>query len=156
MEKYEVVYEISKHPFPWDSFIMGVLAVCLLILGLKYLIVHREEKSSRTIGRVKYIVLLLAALFFAKEFLSTLSYGGSSEAEFAKRYYSGEYSVVEGVVEEFNESNQGIASFDLEGMSFCLNYFFENPIPQGKPLRVYYLYDDDEEYVVLKVEVKKE
>ncbi len=89
-------------------------------------------------------------------FIGSFSYGGSDEAGYAKKYYDGEYSVIECVVEEYNLSNHGISSFDVNGETFRLKYIFENPVPLDKEIRVSYVPDGDGEYYIVKVEVKKE
>lgn len=154
--EYEVVYEISKHPFPIDTVGLGVMAMLALFMCVATLVGCWMDRNIDFVDIFKIVGSLFLGIIGAWGFISSFSYGGSDAAGYAKKYYAGEYSVMECVVEEFNLSNHGISSFDMNGETFRLKYIFENPIPLDKEIRVSYVPDGNEEYYIVKVEVKKE
>jgi len=154
--EYEVVYEISKHPFPIDTVGMGVMAVFALFICAATLVGCWKDRNIDFFDIFKIVGALFLGITCTWGLISSFSYGGSDEAGYAKKYYAGEYSVIECVVEEYGYSNTGIACFDAEGKSFYMHYTFRNPIPLDKEIRVSYVPDDNGEYYIVKVEVKKE
>ena len=154
--EYEVVYEISKHPFPYGTVISGAMALGSLLLCLAYISECRERKDYGCLDIVKIAGTLGLCILMVRICIFEFSTGGSDEAGYAKKYYAEEYSVIECVVEEYGYSNTGIACFDAEGKSFYMQYTFRNPIPLDKKIRVSYVPDGNGEYYIVKVEVKKE
>ena len=154
--EYEVVYEISKHPFPSDTVAMGLLTIAFLFFCLVCVAECWEKRDFDFIDIVKILGTLILGIITAESFISSFTYGGSVKAEYAKEYYAGRYSVIECVVEEYGFSNTGIACFDAEGKEFYMNYLFKNPIPLDKEIGVSYVPDEDKSYYIVKVEVKKE
>lgn len=154
--EYEVVYEISKHPFPYGTVISGLMSLGSLLLCLSYISECRERKDYDFLDIVKIAGTLGLCILMARICIFEFSTGGSDEAGYAKEYYAGRYSVIECVVEEYGFSNTGIACFDAEGKSFYMQYTFRNPIPLDKEIRVSYVPDGNGEYYIVKVEVRKE
>ena len=154
--EYEVVYEISKHPFPSDTVAMGLLTIAFLFFCLVCVAECWEKRDFDFIDIVKILGTLILGIITAESFISSFTYGGSVKAEYAKEYYAGRYSVIECVVEEYGFSNTGIVCFDAEGKHFSMNYFLKNPIPLNREIRVSYVPDGNGEYCIVKVEVRKE
>ena len=154
--EYEVVYEISKHPFPIDTVGMGAMAAVSLFMCVATLAGCWVDRNIGFFDIFKIVGTLFLGIIGVGGFISSFSTGGSDEAGYAKKYYAGEYSVMECVVEEYGYSNTGIACFDEDGKSFYMYYNFRNPIPLNKEIRVSYVPDGEGEYYIVKVEVKKE
>ncbi len=51
--EYEVVYEISKHPFPYPTVITGAIAIVSLIFCLECIFSCREKKDYGCFDIVK-------------------------------------------------------------------------------------------------------
>lgn len=154
--EYEVVYEISKHPFPIDTVGLGVMAMLALFMCVATLVGCWMDRNIDFVDIFKIVGSLFLGIIGAWGFISSFSYGGSDAAGYAKEYYAGRYSVIECVVEEYGFSNTGIACFEAEEKEFYMNYLFKNPIPLDKEIRVSYVPDGDRSYYIVKVEVKKE
>ncbi len=61
------------------------------------------------------------------------------EQRFADQYYSGDYEVVEGEVENYSSIKMGQCEFDVDGENFYLQLFFRKPVPEEGYVRISYL-----------------
>ena len=85
----------------------------------------------------------------------TVSYGGSDDGTFSRRYYDGQYQIIEGVPKDYNDYTEGNTTFYIGKKWFCVDYRFgRNPVPRDQNMKIYYLPDEGGGNIVLKIEVK--
>lgn len=145
---YRTVFEIKEKGFDWSFPTVGLgfvlLGIVLIWVGKRY----RWPLRRKVVG---YFMVVFASLWFIGVFTTTHS--GYSSLQSA--YRRGQFSIVEGIVEDFKPMpyeghSQECFSVDLE--RFCYSDFeitagFNNtrshggPIREGVPVRVFYIGD---------------
>jgi hypothetical protein len=142
---YRVVFEISQKGFDWWFPAVGVL---FLIAGATLVWIGKRQKCTR-FRKTGYVFLGFASLWTLVVFCTTFrEYLALHQA-----YRKGQYSVVEGRVENFRpmpyDGHQD-ECFSVKDMTFCYSDFgptagFNNtashggPVRPGLPVRVAYI-----------------
>ncbi len=153
---YVTVFEITQKPFQWWFPAFGLIFV---LIGIVLIAIGRRWPSQKHAKRTGYFAVAFASLWVLLAFGSTFSdYRKSVET-----YRSGNYSVVEGQVENFHPMSyggHGDECFSVRGERFCYSdYVIQSgfsqsashggPIREGLPVRIAY-YDGQ----ILRLEIR--
>ncbi len=151
--EFETVYEISRYPFPTMA-VMHFVFFLATVLFLRQQYKEYKEKNAMTPGH-KMILLLCTLLCIGAGviFLDAAFY--RQEQKIADQYYSGDYEVVEGEVENYSSIKMWQSEFDVDGEYFYLHLLFRKPVPEEGYVRISFFRDDDINEIV-KIEVAKE
>ncbi len=155
---YVTVFEITQKPFEWWFSAIGVIFV---VMGIVFVVVGRKWPSQKRAKATGYGALVFALLWTLLAFGSTFPvYRRCIEA-----YRSGNYSAVEGIVENFHpmpyEGHQD-ECFSVQGQRFCYSDYgiqpgfnqsasHGGPIRAGLPVRIAYY-----EGQILRLEVRSD
>ena len=151
--EYEVVYEISKHPFPTTVY-MCFMFFLSAVLFLKQQHKEYKEKNAMTSGH-KVILFLCTLLCIGTGVILLGVVLDKPDQQFADQYYSGDYEVVEGEVENYSSIKMGQCEFDVDGENFYLQLFYRKPVPEEGYVRISFIKDNDINEI-MKIEVAKE
>lgn len=174
---YETIYEIEKFTLPEDSiiFAIGIIILCVFTSDILIDIIEAMKKNNLLLsqGIKKFCALLLVVvglLWLVLMFISSLSYGGSDNFQFSKKYYDGEYKVVEGKVDNYigkfsDDKHEHYEEFDVKNIHFEYGHAYkvgfqnENDViyQNGQDVRVYYISENDGNEtmnVIVKIEEK--
>jgi hypothetical protein len=131
---YKVVFEISQKGFDWWFPAAGVV---IMVIGASSLLIGKPQKSTHR-GAV-YALIALSTLWTLLVLYSTLH----EYLVLHQAYRKGQYSVVEGQVENFHpmpaEGHQD-ECFSVKYKTFCYSDFvltagFNNTASHGGPIR---------------------
>lgn len=136
MNKYKTVFEISDKAFDWWFPAAGLAFVVLGVVLIKVGKARQWKKSQRWVG---YYIVGFAT------FWTLLAFGAMFPDYYQaqKAYRTGNYSVVEGAVEDFRpmpyEGHQD-ECFSVQGQTFCYSDYaptpgFNNSASHGGPIR---------------------
>lgn len=174
---YETIYEIEKFPIPVDSILLaiGILILFVFVSDMLIGIVDAMKKNNLLPFQCikKFCALLVLLVGFCgllSMFISSLSYGGSDNFQFSKKYYNGEYKIVTGNVEKFiakhsDDNHEHFEEFNVNhvhfeyGHAYKVGFQNENDIiyQNGQEVRVYYIPENDGNEVmnvIVKIEEK--
>lgn len=101
------------------------------VLLLKQQYKAYKEKNSMTFGH-KIVLFLCMLLCIGTGVLFLNVVFERPDQQFADQYYSGDYEVVEGEVENFSSIKMGQSEFDVDGENFYLQLFFRKPVPEKR------------------------
>jgi hypothetical protein len=152
---YVTVFEITQKPFQWWFSAFGLIFV---VVGIGFILASKKWPSQKRQKVTGYSMLMFACLWTLIAFTSTFGeYRKLSDA-----YRSGNYTVVEGNVENFHPMPYGghqSECFTVQTERFCYSDYaiqagfnqsasHGGPIRQGLPVRIAY-YDGQ----ILRLEV---
>jgi hypothetical protein len=158
---YVTVFEISQKPFEWHWASIGLLFVALSIGLIKFGPRWSPGKDARILG--------CAMLVFASCLtLIGLGITYSERRELLTAYSSGQYSMAEGVIEDFRpmpyEGHQD-ECFRVEEQRFSYSDYepqagfnqsasHGGPIRSGLPVRIAYIEDENFRARILRLEIR--
>ncbi len=151
--EFETVFEISRHPFP-TTVAMCFMFFLVAVLFLKQQYKEYKEKNAMTPGH-KMILLLCTLLCIGTGVIFLGVVLDKPDQQFADQYYTGDYEVVEGEVENYSSIKMGQCEFDVDGENFYLQLFFRKPVPEEGYVRISFIKDIDINEI-MKIEVAKE
>lgn len=174
---YETVYEIEKFPLPVDSILFAIGTFILFVFlsdKLIDLLDGMRKNGLFTFHGIKrlcgLLIFLLGFLWLLSMFISSLFYGGSDNFQFSKKYYSGEYEIVMGEVENFvakysDEKHEHFEEFNVKNIHFEYGHAYkvgfqnDNDViyQNGQEVRIYYISENDGNdimNVIVKIEEK--
>ena len=144
--KWEILWEINKFQIPGEAILSGI-AVCVIMLMIFLSFdAYKEEHKSEDLGIV--IVLSVFFIVFATAYVVSFNNGGSTAAPYAKQYYSGNYKVEEGILEEHKMMN-GNSYYTVNGIEF-FTLVYEDLECGEDYIKIYYVQEDSDDimYVV--------
>lgn len=143
---YVTVFDISKQPFDWWFPAFGLIFVALGLFFVFFLSKRPGQKGAKFIG---WFMVIFASFWTFSGFSGMYTvYSG-----FIKAYKTGQYEIVEGLVQDFHPmpySGHEDECFRVEDARFCYSdYTVEpgfrqsashgGPIREGLPVRIAYL-----------------
>jgi hypothetical protein len=158
---YVTVFDISQKPFEWRWSAICLLFVVFGIVVLKYGRWLSVSKNHKVMGWCFIIFGSGAALV-----IFALTY--STYDEYIRAYKTGQYSIVEGVVEDFHpmpyEGHQD-ECFRVDKEKFCYSDYelspafnqsasHGGPIRAGLPVRIAYYEDENLQGHILRLEIR--
>jgi hypothetical protein len=157
---YEVIYEIGKFQIPGE-FIFLVTFFVLITLKLMSMIYDIVKGDRSWINIFFVIILIFFSPFIGLLSVSSFLSGGGENVVSSKLYYSGQYSVVEGQVYNFNEIALNSQDYYVDGVYFSVMLHddtFGDIKKNGDQVRISYIPGEDGEeelnYIV-KLEIAK-
>ena len=164
---YVTVFDITQKAFEWWWFALGLIFVFVGIVLIKYGLKLGGNKTGKGFGLPFAFDSRLLGWFFVifASFWTLLSFGSMycSYREYTAAYRSGQYSVVEGTVEDFHpmpyeghqeecfrvqEEKFCYSDYDLSKPGFNQSTSHGGPVRAGLPVRI--AYRDDR---ILRLEI---
>lgn len=169
---YITVFEITQKPFEWWWPAFGLLFVAIGAFLIRFgpkLDRNKDLKKPRFSLAVDSRLIGWFFVIFASGW-TLLAFGGtySSYREYAQAYRTGQYSVVEGPVEDFHpmsyEGHQN-ECFRVKKEKFCYSDYtispafnqsasHGGPIRTGLPVRIAYYEDENFQAYILRLEIR--
>ena len=139
---FVTVYEIPKHPFPLDSFITLMMFLGTLLIIRQQYARYRAGESTKFKSIIATFFITLLGIVFACLLVYTISYGGTEKREYAEKYFTGQYEILEGTFKIDENANHGVAAFTVNDEEFSFLYLLKNPLPDAGYAKVYFVKGD--------------
>jgi hypothetical protein len=169
---YETVFEITSKPYEWWFAAFGLIFVVVGVGAIKFGPKLDRNKNGESFGLTFAIPPRLLGWFFVIfASVSTLVVFGStysSRRDLLQVYRTGNYSVAEGIVEDFHPMPYGghqSECFRVGKEKFCYSDYVASPafnqsashggpIRAGLPVRISYYEDDNFQAHILRLEIR--
>ena len=169
---YTTVFEVTQKPYEWWSPAFGLIFIAIGIIFIRFgpqLDRWNNSRASAFALKPKYLGWFF--VIFAS-FWTSVAFGGtySSYRECREAYRTGQYSVVEGVVEDFHPmpyTGHQDECFRVQKERFCYSDYSVSPafnqsashggpIRAGLPVRIAYLEVSSSNGQILRLEVRSD
>jgi hypothetical protein len=169
---YENVFDITQKPFEWWWPAFGLIFVAIGIALIAFGSKINRNKNPKNLGFSLSVDSRFLGLFFVvfASGWTLLAFGGtySSYRDYLHAYQTGQYSVIEGPVEDFHpmpyEGHQD-ECFRVKKEKFCYSDYVVSPgfnqsashggpIRAGLPVRIAYYEDENLQAHILRLEIR--
>ncbi len=162
---YQVIYDVTKDAFPIATVIFGIVGCLLLFIAAKNIYSMMTNKELILIDVFFVIAIICFAILMMKfSYSSYVNHIGVYVGVHAEQYFRGDYSITEGVTENFYSDrvserfSVNEVDFDYRKSFVITDYFQDrdNHITgDGQHVRATYVIEGNLVYIV-KMEILKE